>query len=141
MLHVPYKGTGQALTDLLGGQIQVMRAPKTVIAHVASGKLRARAATGKIRSVAAPKVPTVAEAGLNGYEATGWFGLVAPAVTPKAIVQILNIEINTILTSTEVKERLAQLGATPDPHTPEQFLKFIRTDNEKWATLIKERRL
>ena len=142
LLHVPYKGTGQAVTDLLGGQIQMMVAPtQTVIAHVASSKLRALAATGKVRSVAAPSVPTVAEAGLNGYEATGWFGLVAPANTAKAIVQKLNTEINTILASAEVKERLAQLGATPDAHSPEQFLKFIRTDNQKWATLIKERKL
>ena len=142
LLHVPYKGTGQALTDLLGGQIQMMVAPtQTVIAQVNSGKLRALAATGKLRSVAATTVPTAAEAGLVGYEATGWFGLVAPANTPKAIVQKLNSEINAILASMEVKERLAQLGATPDALTPEQFLKFIRADNDKWARLVKERKL
>ena len=120
----------------------MMVAPtQTVITQVTSGKLRALAATGKARSVAAPTMPTAAEAGLIGYEATGWFGLVAPANTPKEIVQKLISEINTILASAEVKVRLAQLGVTPDAHTPEQFLKFIRTDNEKWAKLVKERTL
>ncbi len=142
ILHVPYKGTGQAVTDLLGGQIQMMVAPtQTVIAHVNSNKLRALAATGKVRSVAAPTVPTAAEAGLADYEATGWFGIVAPANTPKDVVQKLNREINAILSSADVKERLAQLGATPANLSPQQFLQFIRNDNEKWAKLIKERKL
>ena len=142
ILHVPYKGTGQAVTDLLGGQIQMMVAPtQTVIAHVNSNKLRALAATGKVRSVAAPTVPTAAEAGLADYEATGWFGIVAPANTPKDVVQKLNREINAILSSADVKERLAQLGATPANLSPQQFLQFIRSDNEKWAKLIKERKL
>lgn len=142
LLHVPYKGTGQAVTDLLGGQIHMMVAPvQTVIAQVNGKQLRALAATGKTRSIAAPTVPTAAEAGLANYDATGWFGVVAPANTPKAVVQKLNAEINRILVSAEVKERLAQLGATPDPLTPEQFLQFIRSDNEKWAKLIRERKL
>lgn len=142
MLHVPYKGTGQALTDLLGGQIQVMVAPpQTVMANVTNGKLRALAATGSARSVAAPNVPTATEAGLAGYEATGWFGIVAPANTPREVVQKLNREINTILASADVKERLAQLGATPAGLSPREFLQFIKSDNEKWARLIKERKL
>lgn len=140
MLHVPYKGVGNAVTDLLGGQVQIMVSPmQSVISHVKSGKLRALGVTGPKRSPAAPDVPTVAEAGVPGYEAVGWFGLAAPAGTPKDVVALLNREINAILQLPDVKPRLAELGADPASLTPEQYLDFIRSDNAKWDKLIKER--
>ena len=140
MLHVPYKGVGNAVTDLLGGQVQVMVAPtQAVMGHVKSGKLRALAVTGLKRSPSAPELPTMAEAGVPGYESVGWFGLMAPAGTPREIVLALNREINRILQLPDVKARLLELGAEPANTTPEQFLEFIRSDNAKWARLIKER--
>jgi tripartite-type tricarboxylate transporter receptor subunit TctC len=140
LLHVPYKGVGNAVTDLLGGQVQVMVAPmQAVISHVKSGKLRALGVTSSKRSTAAPEVPTIAEAGVPGYEAVGWFGLVAPAGTPREVVTQLNREINRILQMPDVKARLMDLGAEPASTTPEQFLDFIRADNAKWDRLIKER--
>jgi len=140
MLHVPYKGVGNAVTDLLGGQVQVMVAPtQSVMGHVKSGKLRALAVTGAKRSPSAPELPTLAEAGVPGYESVGWFGLMAPAATPREIVALLNREINRILQLPEVKARLLELGAEPASTTPEQFLDFIRSDNAKWDKLIRER--
>jgi tripartite-type tricarboxylate transporter receptor subunit TctC len=140
LLHVPYKGVGNAVTDLLGGQVQVMVAPmQAVISHVKSGKLRALGVTSSKRSTAAPEVPTIAEAGVPGYEAVGWFGLVAPAGTPREVVTQLNREINRILQMPDVKARLMDVGAEPASTTPEQFLDFIRADNAKWDRLIKER--
>jgi tripartite-type tricarboxylate transporter receptor subunit TctC len=140
MLHVPYKGVGNAVTDLLGGQVQVMVAPtQSVMGHVKSGKLRALAVTGAKRSPSAPEIPTMAEAGVPGYESVGWFGLMAPAGTPRDVVMTLNREINRILQMPDVKARLLELGAEPASTTPEQFLDFIRHDNAKWEKLIKER--
>ena len=140
MLHVPYKGVGNAVTDLLGGQVQVMVAPtQSVMGHVKSGKLRALAVTGAKRSPSAPELPTLAEAGVPGYESVGWFGLMAPAGTPREIVTLLNREINRILQLPEVKARLLELGAEPAATTPQQFLEFILADNAKWDKLVKER--
>jgi tripartite-type tricarboxylate transporter receptor subunit TctC len=140
MLHVPYKGVGNAVTDLLGGQVQVMVAPtQSVTGHVKSGKLRALAVTGSRRTPSLPELPTLAEAGVPGYEAAGWFGLMAPAGTPRDIVATLNREINRILQLPDVKARLLELGAEPAAMSPEQFLDFIRSDNAKWEKLITER--
>jgi tripartite-type tricarboxylate transporter receptor subunit TctC len=140
LLHVPYKGVGNAVTDLLGGQVQVMVAPTQAISsHVKSGKLRALAVTGAKRTPALPEIPTMVEAGVAGYEAVGWFGLMAPAGTPREIVTTLNREINRILQLPEVKARLLDLGAEPAALSPEQFVEFIRADNAKWDKLIKER--
>jgi tripartite-type tricarboxylate transporter receptor subunit TctC len=140
ILHVPYKGIGNAVNDLLGGQVQLMIAPsQAVIAHARSGRLRALAVTGATRSPAAPELPTVAEAGVNGYEAAGWFGLVARAGTRAPVVSRLNRVVNDILVSPHVKERLLDLGAEPAQLSPEGFLDFVRKDNAKWAKLIKER--
>ena len=140
MLHVPYKGVGNAVTDLLGGQVQVMVAPtQSVMGHVKSGKLRALAVTGAKRSPSAPEVPTMSEAGVPGYESVGWFGLMAPAGTPRDAVTMLNREINRILQLPDVKARLIELGAEPAATTPDSFLEFIRSDNAKWAKLIQER--
>ena len=140
LLHVPYKGVGNAVTDLLGGQVQVMVAPtQSVTGHVKSGKLRALAVTGSKRLATLPEVPTLAEAGVPGYEAVGWFGLMAPVATPRDIVTMLNRDINRILQLPDVKTRLLELGAEPASLSPEQFIDFIRSDNAKWEKLIKER--
>jgi tripartite-type tricarboxylate transporter receptor subunit TctC len=140
ILHVPYKGVGNAVSDLLGGQVQLMIAPaQAVVAHVKAGKLRALAATGARRNPATPQVPTMSEAGVNGYEASGWFGLVAPAGTPRPVISRLNGAVNDILVMPEVRDRLLDLGAYPAQLTPESFLGFIRSDAAKWARLIKER--
>jgi tripartite-type tricarboxylate transporter receptor subunit TctC len=112
---------------------------QAVIAHARSGRLRALAVTGATRSPAAPELPTVAEAGVNGYEAAGWFGLVARAGTRAPVVSRLNRVVNDILVSPHVKERLLDLGAEPAQLSPEGFLDFVRKDNAKWAKLIKER--
>ncbi|MGH7340458.1 MAG: Bug family tripartite tricarboxylate transporter substrate binding protein, partial [Candidatus Rokuibacteriota bacterium] len=140
LLHVPYKGVGNAVNDLLGGQVQLMLAPsQAVMQHVKSAKLKALAVSGAERSPSLPDLPTISEAGVPGYESAGWFGLVASAGTPGEVVTKLNHEVNGILQLPDVKARLADLGATPASLTPQQFLDFIRGDNEKWAKLIKER--
>ena len=137
---MPYKGVGNAVTDLLGGQVQMMIAPsQAVMGHVKSGKLRALGVTGAKRSPSVPELPTISEAGVPGYEAAGWFGLMAPAATPREIVLQLNRDVNRILQLPDVKARLLDLGAEPGTTTPEQFLEFIRTDNAKWEKLIRER--
>jgi tripartite-type tricarboxylate transporter receptor subunit TctC len=140
MLHVPYKGIGNAVNDLLGGQVQLMIAPsQAVMQHVKAGKLKALAVSGTERSPSLPDLPTISEAGVPGYESAGWFGVVASAGTPEEIVTGLNRQINDILQSPDVKARLTELGAKPANLTPQQFLDFIRSDNDKWAKLIKER--
>ena len=140
LLHVPYKGVGNAVADLLGGQVQVMVAPtQSVASHMKSGKLRALGVTGTKRTPSLPDVPTLAEAGVAGYEAVGWFGLMAPAGTPRDVVVLLNREVNRILQLPDVKARLLDLGAEPAALSPEQFLGFIRSENAKWDKLIRER--
>ncbi len=140
MLHVPYKGIGNAVNDLLGGQVQLMIAPsQAVMQHVKSGKLKALAVSGAERSPSLPDLPTISEAGVPGYASAGWFGVIASAGTPDEIVTRLNREINGVLESPDVKTRLLELGAKPASLTPQRFLEFIRGDNEKWAKLIKER--
>ncbi len=138
--HIPYKGIGQAVTDLLGGQVQMMIGPiQALMSHVKSGNLKAIAVTGAKRSPSIPQLPTFSEAGLPGYEAAGWFGLITQAATPKEIVNSLNREVNRILVLPEVRERLFQLGAEPASLTPEQFREFILNDTIKWEKLIKEK--
>jgi tripartite-type tricarboxylate transporter receptor subunit TctC len=140
ILHVPYKGVGNAVSDLVGGHVHMMLAPpQAVMGHVKSGALRALAVTGPTRMPIAPELPTVAESGVPGYEAAGWFGLAAPAGVPNDIVVQLNTEVNRILQSPEMKERLLELGAEPARTTPAEFLAFVRADNAKWAKLIREK--
>ncbi len=140
MLHTPYKGVGQAMGDLVGGHVQLMIAPpQAVMPQVKAGTLRALGVTGTRRTPTMPDVPTIDEAGVPGYEALGWFGLVAPAGVPRDVITALNVEINRILQLPDVKERLLELGAEPAKMTPDEFLAFIRRDNAKWAKLIKER--
>jgi len=139
LLHVPYKGTGQALTDLLAGQVDLMFAPaQTVLSHIKAGKLKALATTGEKRASTLPELPTVAEAGLPGYAAVGWFGLLAPAATPKPVVAQFSRDANRVLAEREVRERMAALGAEPAGNSPEEFARFIRDDQAKWAKLMRE---
>ena len=139
MLHVPYKGTGQALADLLAGQIDVMFAPsQTVLPHVKAGKLKALAVTGAKRSETLPELPTVSESGLPGYQAVGWFGVLAPAATPKPVVEKLSADVNRVLADAEVRQRMHALGADPSGNTPDEFARFIREDQAKWAKLMRE---
>ena len=139
LLHVPYKGTGQAVADLLAGQIDLMFAPsQTVLPHVKAGKLKALAVTSAKRSETLPDLPTVSESGLPGYQAVGWFGVLAPAATPKAAVEKLSADINRVLADAEVRARMQALGAEPGGNTPAEFARFIREDQAKWAKLMRE---
>ena len=139
LLHVPYKGTGQALTDLLAGQVDLLFAPsQAVIQHVKAGKLKALATTGEKRTETLPELPTVAEAGLPGYQAVGWFGLLAPAATAKPLVARLSADANRVLADRDIRSRMSALGADPSGTTPEAFARFIRDDQAKWAKLMRE---
>jgi tripartite-type tricarboxylate transporter receptor subunit TctC len=139
LLHVPYKGTGPAVADLLGGRIDMMFSPSTTVqAHVAAGKLKALATTGAKRSKFFADVPTVAESGLPGYASVGWFGLLAPAHTPKEIVDKLNKAVVEIMGEKDVIDRMAKLGAEPEPQTPDEFARFIDEDVAKWTKLVNE---
>jgi tripartite-type tricarboxylate transporter receptor subunit TctC len=142
MLHVPYKGTGPAVTDLLGGRIDMMFSPSTTVQSlIDGGKLKALATTGAKRSKFFPSIPTVAESGLPGYESVGWFGLLAPAHTPPDIVAELNKAVVAIMATEDFKERLVQLGAEPQPQTPDEFGRYINADVAKWATLVNEQNI
>jgi len=139
MTHVPYKGSAPALSDLLGGQVQLMfdNLPPS-LPQIKAGKLRALAVTSSTRAPALPDVPTVAEAGLPGFEASSWFGVLAPAGTPPAIVAKLNAEIAKWLTTPEAKEKLANVGANIASGTPEDFARHIQAETAKWAKVVKE---
>ena len=139
IVHVPYKGIAPAVVDLLGGQVQLaISAFPTALPHIRSGKLRALAVTSAKRSGLMTDVPTVAESGLAGYEAAGWFGVLAPAGTPPAVVTKLNTEINRILELPEVKASLASDGAEPAGGTPAQMTESARAASAKWSKLIRE---
>jgi tripartite-type tricarboxylate transporter receptor subunit TctC len=137
MVHVPYRGGGPALTDLLGGQVQVYF-PGTVssIEYIKTGRLRALAVTAATRSEALPDLPTVGEF-VPGYEASNWFGVGAPKATPAAIVELLNKEINASLADPKLKARLTDLGGTPLVGSPADFGKLIAEETEKWGKVVK----
>ena len=139
LLHVPYKGSAPAVVDMLGGQVQVMfdNAPN-VMPQVRAGKLRALAQSGARRSPVAPDLPTVAEAGVPGYEVTVWFGLVAPAGTPRDVVARLNAEVLKILAMPDVRERFLAQGVEPLGSTPDEFAAHIRAQMDKWAKVVKD---
>jgi len=142
LLHVPYKGTGQALTDLLAGHIDLMFAPaQTVMPQIESGKLLALAQTGAKRSEALPNIPTVAEAGLPGYSAVGWFGLFAPANTPKPVLQKINQTVMFVLGQDKIRKAMLERGSDPASGSAEEFAAFLRLDQSKWAKLIKENKV
>jgi len=138
MTHVPYKGSSPALTDLMGGQVQIMfdNLPSS-LALIKAGKLRAVAVTSLKRAPALPDVPTIAESGLPGFEASSWFGVLAPAGTPAPIVAKLNAEVNKWLQSPEGKEQLLAQGAEVAGGSPEQFAAHIRAESDKWAKVVK----
>jgi tripartite-type tricarboxylate transporter receptor subunit TctC len=138
MVHVPYKGVGPALTDLLGGQIDLMFADVHLVApHARSGRLRALAVTSPARSRLMPELPTVNEAAIPGYAAGNWFGVLAPAGTPREIVQRLHGEIIRLLGGAELRERLLAQGMEPGGNTPEQFAAFVRSELDKWRRVVK----
>lgn len=135
--HVAYKGTGLAIADILAGQVQLgfLDLPSAG-PHVASGKVKILAVGNRNRALSAPNVPTIAEAGVPGYETTGWFGIIAPARTPPAIIKRLNEVIVEVMTNPDVRTRLLQIGIEPMTSTPEQFGQFIRDEIPKWARVI-----
>jgi tripartite-type tricarboxylate transporter receptor subunit TctC len=138
IVHVAHKASGDARTAVLGGHVQMMIDAITTSAPTAkAGKVRALGTTGKKRSALLPEVPTISEAGVPGYEATIWLGIMAPAGTPKAIVDKLNAEINKVLGKAEVKAAWAKQGAEPMIMTPGEFDTYLRGDIEKWAKVIK----
>ena len=138
IVHVPHKGSDQARTAVLGGQVEMMfDAISTIVAQTRAGKLKALATSGKTRSTVTPDVPTVAEAGVPGYEATIWLGLMAPAGTPRAAIDKLNAEVVKVLNAADVKESWSKQGAVPMGMTPTEFEKFLREDIQKWAKLVK----
>lgn len=139
MLHIPYKGSAPVVTDLLAGQVDVMfdNIPN-VINHVRAGKMKAFAVSSARRNPLAPDVPTVAEAGLPGYEVSVWFGVLAPAGTPADIVQRLNAEIVRIVSTADVKERFAKQGVEVQTSTPDQYQAFVRAEVARWGKVIKE---
>jgi len=136
--HVPYKGSSPAVADLLGGQVQLMfdNMPSS-LPHAKAGKLRALAVTSLKRSPALPDVPTMDESGLKGFDATSWFGLLAPAGTPKDIIAKLNAASVKALATPEMRERLAAQGADPIGNSPEQFSVFIKAEIDKWAKIVR----
>ena len=138
IVHVPHKGSDQARVALLGGQVEMMfDAISTMMAQAKAGKVKAIATTGKTRSSVTPDIPTVAEAGVPGYEATIWLGLMAPAGTPRPVLEKLNVEIVKLINSAEVKEGWAKQGAVPMGMGVDQFDKFLREDIAKWSNLVK----
>jgi len=139
MVHVPYKGSGQGIVDVVAGHVPVMMPSiLTGLPFAKSGRLRALGVTGVKRAAGAPDIPTIAEAGVPGYEAVQWFGVLAPAGTPRAIVSRLHGEIVRTLQAGEVRERLLADGADPVGSTPEEFAAYLRTETSKWAKVVKD---
>ena len=139
LLHVPYKGSGPLTVDLLGGQIAMSFDTITpVLPQIKAGKLRALAVTTIKRSPALPDVPTLDEAGLKGFDLGTWFGILAPAATPKEVVTRLNTEMVKIINSTEFRKKMADIGAEPIGNTPEQMASQIKEDTERFAKLVKD---
>jgi tripartite-type tricarboxylate transporter receptor subunit TctC len=138
IVHVPYKGSDGARIGILGGQVQMMfDAITTMAPNARAGKVRALGTTGKTRSTVLPDVPTVSEAGVPGYETGIWLGLMAPAGTPRPVLERLNAEVNKVINSPEVKEAWAKQGAVPMGMSLEQFDKFLREEIVKWAHVVK----
>jgi tripartite-type tricarboxylate transporter receptor subunit TctC len=137
--HIPYKGGGPALIDLVSGQMHFMFATAaSVMPHVRSGRLRALAVTSTQRSPTVPELPTVAEAAISGFEALTWHGIVVPAATPAPIVSRINAEMNTVLAASELKERLAAQGVEARGGKPEEFAVFLRAEIPKWTRVVRD---
>jgi tripartite-type tricarboxylate transporter receptor subunit TctC len=139
IVHAPYKGLAPAITDLLGGHIQVLFADTGLVQpHIKAGKLKALAVTGPQRSALLPEVPTMAEAGVRGYQAGSWYGILAPAGTPAAVVSKVNADVKAALGNAELQKQLATQGMEPAAMSPEQFAAMLREDYDKWGKLIRE---
>jgi len=138
MTHVPYKGSSPALTDLIGGQVQIMfdNLP-SALPQIKGGRLRAIAVTSLKRAPVLPDIPTISESGLPGFEASSWFGVLAPAGTPAAVVARINTEVNKWLQSADAREKLLGQGAEAAGGSPERFASHIRAESEKWAKVVK----
>jgi len=142
MVHVPYKGLSPALTDLLSGRVQLMfSSVVAILPHIKAGKLRGLAVTGSRRLASMPNLPTIAESGLPGYEASSWYGVLAPAGTPREIVARLNAELVKALAQPEVRTSLLAEGAEPIGGSPEQFAAHIRSEMERLGKLIREAKI
>lgn len=142
LLHIPYKGSGQALPDLMSGRVSMMfeNAPGAV-GHIRSGKVRALAQTGLKRSPSLPDLPTVAESGVPGYESLSWSGIAVPAGTPRAVIERLSKDLNAVLAMPEMRQKLADQGAEAVGGAPEVFARHIRAEREKWSRLIREKNI
>lgn len=139
VLHVPYRNSGEARSGVIGGQVQMMiDAVPAMAPNVAENQVRALATTGKVRSTVLPNVPTVTEAGIAGYEATIWLGLMAPAGTPKPIIDKINAAVNVAVKRPDIVKLWTEQGAVPMSMTPEEFDKFLRGDIVKWAEVVKK---
>jgi tripartite-type tricarboxylate transporter receptor subunit TctC len=137
--HVPYKGSGPAAVALISGEVQMMIGNVlTLLPHIQSGRIKAIAVTSRERSPSLPHLPTIAEAGVPGYEAMGWNGVFAPAKTPRAIVNKLNADIVRVLNMPDVRERLAAMGSTPVGGSPEQFADYVKREIERWGRVIRD---
>jgi tripartite-type tricarboxylate transporter receptor subunit TctC len=138
IVHVPYKGMAAAITDVVAGQLQLSIPTMPAGLPLArAGKLRALAVTGAQRSPAAPELPTVAETGVSGYQASNWYGIAAPAKTPRSIIAKLNQEFGRIMVAPDVREKLLNVGMEPATSTPEQFADFMKSEIGKWARVVK----
>jgi tripartite-type tricarboxylate transporter receptor subunit TctC len=139
MIHVPYKGGGPAMTDLLGGRVDMYPAvPSTALPHIQGGKLRALATTGLKRTAMLPDVPTVAESGYPGFEAVNWYAFVAPAKTPEAILDFWNRALVKALNDSEVKAALGKQGLEPAPGTRQELARYIDRESEKWGKVVRD---
>jgi tripartite-type tricarboxylate transporter receptor subunit TctC len=139
MVHVPYRGTGLAVVDVISGQLDmVMAGVPAIVPHTRTGKLRALGVSGSTRLNILPDVPTIAESGAPGYDATQWYGIVAPAGTPKAILASLHAGLTKAVAASSVRERLAADGAEPFITTPEEFAAFMKREIARWAPVIKK---
>lgn len=139
LVHVPYRGSAPAMTDLIGGQIQaIFDTAPSALPHIAGGKVKPLAVSGSKRLADLPQVPTFAEAGLPAFDAPAWYGLMAPAKTPAAIVNYLNAEIQEILKEPATQQRLQQMGAVAVPSTPDSFAAFIRTESDRWSGVVRK---
>ncbi len=138
LVHVPYKGGAPALTDVMSGQVQIMFSTMPALPQVKAGKVKALAVTGSTRATALPAVPTVAEAGVPGYEATTWYGVLAPAGTPAPAVDRLNAEINRVVRASDIRQRFADQGYETTGGTPGEFAAFIGVEVAKWGKVVRE---
>jgi tripartite-type tricarboxylate transporter receptor subunit TctC len=137
--HIPYKGSAQAITDLIGGQVQsYMSSVPTALSHIKAGKLRPLAVSSTKRAATLPDVPTIAEAGYKGFDANTWFGLVAPKGTPPAIVEKINAEVNKVLKSTDVREKFAAEGGGALGGSSQEFAALLKADYAKWGKVVKD---